>query len=283
MTAARTCPCSRVLLAVGVLVALGAETAQAAPTASAWVDGYNSKVRLVAGARAGKPVAGIEIRMAEGWKTYWRSPGDAGGVPPHFDWAGSTNLARAEVLFPAPRRMSDPAGDAVGYKGSVVFPVIIAAEDPAKPVRLALAFEFGICKEICVPAEAKIELELPVAMDEAGPDILKAIDGVPRKASLRRSSDPVLGKGTARLGGEKPILRMEASFPVGATEADAFVEAPEGIYLPLPRRVGEAKDGKLVFEVDLTQGADPADLKGKTLTVTLVSATGQSEAAWTID
>lgn len=257
--------------------------ASATEIATGWVDGYNSKVRLIAGARTGKPVAGVEIRMTDGWKTYWRSPGDSGGVPPHFDWAGSSNLGSAQVLFPAPRRMSDPAGDSVGYKGSVIYPVAIVAQDPAKPVRLALAFEFGICKDICVPAEAKLELELPVKMDEAGSGIVAALESVPRKSSQRRQGDPELRKGTARLDGDKPLLRIEAAFAGGVAEADAFVEAPEGIYVPLPKRIGVGKDGVVTFEVDLTQGADPADLKGKVLIVTLVSATGQSETAWTID
>jgi len=27
---------------------------------------------------------GIEVRLKEHWKTYWRSPGEAGGVPPSY-------------------------------------------------------------------------------------------------------------------------------------------------------------------------------------------------------
>lgn len=275
--------------AIGLAIAAGlagqvlGASAASAETASPWVDGYNSKVRLIAGMRAGKPVAGVEIQIADGWKTYWRVPGDSGGVPPHFDWAGSQNLTRAEVVYPAPGRMTDPAGDAVGYKGSVVFPVIIAAEDPGKPVRLALALEFGICKDICVPAEAKIELDLPPQPSEVPAALAQALERVPRKASSRRPADPEFRKGAARLDGDKPMLMFEATFASGATGADAFVEAPDGIYVPLPRKTTEARDGKVTFEIDLSSGAEPADLKGKTLTVTLVSSAGQSEASWTID
>ena len=32
----------------------------------------------------GKHVSALHIELNDGWKTYWRAPGDA-GIPPHFD------------------------------------------------------------------------------------------------------------------------------------------------------------------------------------------------------
>src|SRR5436309_312013 len=78
---------------------------------------------------AGNGIAGVELQLPEGWKTYWRTPGDAGGVPPTFDWSKSDNLASVKVLYPAPKRFSDRAGDTVGYKGTVVFPVEVIPKD----------------------------------------------------------------------------------------------------------------------------------------------------------
>ena len=40
----------------------------------------------------GRHVAGLSIRLAPGWKTYWRSPGE-GGIPPVFNWSGSSNIS----------------------------------------------------------------------------------------------------------------------------------------------------------------------------------------------
>jgi len=259
-------------------------SAASAESASPWVDGYNSRVRLIAGARGGNPVAGIEIQMAEGWKTYWRSPGDSGGVPPHFDWAASSNLAGAQVLFPAPHRMTDPAGDAIGYKGAVVIPVTITPQDGSKPVGLSLALEFGICKDICVPAEAKLNLELPPGRaDSLPPELANALERIPRKAASRRDGDPEFLGGKATLEGPSPKLMFEARFQACKSGADAFLEAPDGIYVPLPRKTAQAADGTAAFEVDLASGAEPGDLKGKTLTVTLVCGNGQSEAQWALN
>ncbi len=42
---------------------------------------------------------GLEFRLSEGWKVYWRSAGDV-GYPPEVDWSGSSNLAAAATDLP---------------------------------------------------------------------------------------------------------------------------------------------------------------------------------------
>ncbi len=62
----------------------------------------NAQVRLLAGpVRDGIVQAGLEIVLHPRRKTYWRYPGDS-GVPPRFNWSGSTNVADVSVLWPAP-------------------------------------------------------------------------------------------------------------------------------------------------------------------------------------
>ena len=46
-------------------------------------------------------MAAVEIRLAPGWHTYWRVPGEA-GIPPRFDWSGSQNLAAVAYEWPRP-------------------------------------------------------------------------------------------------------------------------------------------------------------------------------------
>ena len=82
-----------------------------------WVAATDSKLRLFGGTVKTKDgeqlVAGIQLRMDDGWKTYWRNPGDS-GVPPQFDWSGSKNLKEAKVLYPAPYRFADANSTALG-------------------------------------------------------------------------------------------------------------------------------------------------------------------------
>lgn len=257
-----------------------------AEQASGWSESYNSRSRLVAGTDAGTAAlhAGIEIVMAPGWKTYWRHPGDSGGVPPYFDWSASSNLKSAKVLYPAPRRLSDASGDAIGYKGAVIFPVAVEPADPSKPIDLKLSLEFGICREICVPAEAKLELDAAAgSAGAASPALTSSLAKVPRAAATRKAGDPEIISAKADLAGDHPSLRIRASFPSGAAGADLFIEAPEGIYVPLPKRPEAAAGNEVEFVVDLANGVEPQDLKGKQLTLTLVSDTGQAEAVWTVE
>src|SRR6516165_86376 len=120
---------SRQIGAVGLGLAVVMIAARAhAADSSAWDGDAQSAVRLIAGsATSGRdaPVrAGIEIRLAPGWKTYWRYPGDS-GVPPRFDFAGSTNVKSVDVAWPAPHRFSDESGITIGYKDGVIFPLSI--------------------------------------------------------------------------------------------------------------------------------------------------------------
>ena len=126
----------------------------------------NSKARLLSGKveRDGKStlMAGVQLRMGPGWKTYWKNPGDS-GVPPHFDWSGSTNLKHAEVLFPAPHRFAEADGWAIGYREEIVFPVKITPEREGEPVELKLVLDYGLCKDLCIPND--VTLDLTIAAD----------------------------------------------------------------------------------------------------------------------
>jgi DsbC/DsbD-like thiol-disulfide interchange protein len=250
-----------------------------ASPSTGWVESHNARVRLLAGEVAGRAMGGVEIRMAPGWKTYWRMPGEVGGVPPRFDWTGSHNLRSATVLYPAPHRLPDSVGDSIGYKDNVLFPVELVPDDPSRPVELHLAIEYGICREICVPAEAQLELSIPPSDVEGSPELAAAMARVPRGGDKLKPGDPRLKQVKAELAGAAPKLIVETLFPAGTQAADLFIEAPGGLFVALPKKAAE-KPGSARFEVDLTQGSTPDELKGKRLVFTLVSENGQSEANW---
>ncbi|MET0639265.1 MAG: protein-disulfide reductase DsbD domain-containing protein [Hyphomicrobium sp.] len=266
-------------------LALSTATAwsDAATVASDWYQGFNNRARLIAGhaPRNGETAlyAGLDVSMPGGWKTYWRSPGDAGGVPPDFDWAGSDNLASATVLYPAPHRIHDKAGDVVGYKDAVLFPILIEPKDASKPVTLHAKVDYGVCKDICIPAEAELQLVIPPDVGNSSEltDILARVPSKHPRAGL----DPSLSSWRLDRSTGKPKLVLDVATASPAT-ADAFVEAPGGVYVPLPKRAPDS-DGKAVFEVDLTDGVNIKDLKGKPLTVTLIDGRGQSEATITLE
>ena len=64
--------------------------------------------------------AGLEVKLKEGWKIYWRSPGDA-GLPPELDFSSSSAVKSHHIDFPAPYRFSILGFDSYGYKDHVIF------------------------------------------------------------------------------------------------------------------------------------------------------------------
>ncbi len=120
-----------------------------------------AEVRLIEGWQAadGSHVVGLEIRLAPGWYTYWRVPGDA-GIPPVLDWSGSTNLAGVRHEWPRPTVFDSFGMRTIGYSEGLVLPVVLTPARADAPVDVALDLFFGVCDEICIPAEARIEAQL---------------------------------------------------------------------------------------------------------------------------
>jgi DsbC/DsbD-like thiol-disulfide interchange protein len=270
-------------LAVAAVLACGAADAAPGQAASAtpWTASTNSRVRLVAG-RVGEEaglarVSGVQLRMDPGWKTYWRNPGDS-GVPPEFDWTGSKNLKSAEVLYPAPRRFDDAGGMAVGYGDDVLFPVKLTPEREGEPIELKVAFTYGLCKDLCIPNEVNLTLDLP-ADGEKGEALLleAALAQVPKPA--RAGLLPEVAGVEAKLDGDAPQLVVDAVFPQSATGIDLFIDGGD-VYVPVPKPLGAAQDGKQRFAVAFVSAEEAAAIKGKTLRLTLVSDQGSTETMW---
>ncbi|WP_116085115.1 protein-disulfide reductase DsbD domain-containing protein [Tropicimonas sp. IMCC34011] len=107
----------------------------------------------------GRRIVALELDLAEGWKTYWRSPGEM-GLPPRFDWTGSGNLVRAEPLWPEPTIFPSRLGDVIGYKGEVILPIALQPAEPGAPIELDALVEIGVCAEVCVPVSMHLAARL---------------------------------------------------------------------------------------------------------------------------
>src|ERR1051326_15721 len=136
------------LIVIFALPAVALTSAWAAD-ASLWDGDAHASLRLIAGSRTDDAMAraGVEIKLAPGWKTYWRYPGDS-GVPPRFDFAGSENVKSIEIMWPAPHRFSDESGITIGYKDGVIFPLRIVPQNAARPVLLRLKADYAVCEKV---------------------------------------------------------------------------------------------------------------------------------------
>jgi DsbC/DsbD-like thiol-disulfide interchange protein len=105
---------------------------------------------LQGGRHEDKYTLALQVKLAPGWMTYWKIPGEA-GIAPKPTIGGSTNLRDVLMDFPPPKSFMEGGLKVMGYDNEVIFPLTIVAKDPKKPVFLNLKFDFGVCEKICVP------------------------------------------------------------------------------------------------------------------------------------
>lgn len=267
--------------AMMVVVALTASPAGAA--VSDWRGEGNAKVRLIAAGidAAGYIFAGIEIGIAPGWKTYWRTPGDA-GVAPLIDFSGSSNISGPVfVEFPVPHRVDDGYAVTNVYEDHVILPVTIAAANPELATRLVLSLDIGVCAEICIPEHYDVTLDLaPGEIDTAAETILAdaraALPGQPI-AGVFEVGGVTLAGGTDK----RPVFEIEI-VAADAADAEVFVEGPVDWYPAVPKFLA-SDDVRATFSVEFNRLGSKIPIGGNTFTVTVVADGGAIEDTARLD
>jgi len=164
--------------------------------ASAFIEKPHIQVRLVTAVEAlavgGDAFVALDLQPEEGWHVYWRNPGDS-GMPPKLTWQLPGGLTASEPLWPAPHNI--PFGPLVNYGYEhVVLPVqlSLAKDFSGKQVSLNLHASWLVCKELCIPGSAELNLTLPVAEKASVSShsrlISSALAKVPKKLALMGGS-----------------------------------------------------------------------------------------------
>lgn len=215
----------------------------------------------------GARIAAVRIALREGWKTYWRSPGDA-GIPPQFDFAGSDNVAGVTVHWPTPEIFDQNGMRSVGYDDVVVLPLEIHPTDPSRPVRLNTEMDIGICHDICVPVSVGLHADLdgPGAPD---PAIRTALTEQPpiRREGASCSVEPIAD-------GMRVTARID--LPPGPGEIALFElkSTPMWVSDSVMHREG----GALVASAEFVpEEATPFALDKRDLRITVLSGAGAVE------
>ena len=232
---------TRVLLAASLFVAAAAASAQPVR-----VD--NAEAELVAATDAvvpGQPLSvGLLIRHDPHWHTYWRVPGDS-GLPTTIAWQLPAGFAAGPLEWPVPKRL--PIGPLMnfGYEGELLLPVQVSVPGdvaPGQTVQLKARADWLICKEVCIPGGADLQLALPVRAAAAPSSFAPLFDStraqVPRPAKLDAASVTIDGA-RVRLAFRPaaPVTKLEF-FPLeesriepAAAQALRFEDGGAALYL----------------------------------------------------
>ena len=162
----------------------------------------------------GTHVAALQFSLAEGWKTYWRAPGDA-GIPPRIDWRGSGNLEAVEIVWPTPQQTVTSGMRTIGYTDDLVLPVRLTPRQADRPITLEARLEIGVCKDVCMPVDITVGANLPPGTSARDPRIAAALAERPYTAAeagvgrVACTMSPIEG-GALRLVAEIDMPRMGA-------------------------------------------------------------------------
>ena len=235
--------------------------------ASDWHEVDGAKVRLISmpGLQPGTIKAGLQFKLENGWKTYWRSPGGS-GIPPQFQFLGSENIASANVSFPVPQFFSED--NSVGYKSDVTFPIDINLVKANTPTKINLSAFVGICSEICVPVQfqlSTVQETLGGTKVDIARELLAAQNKVPGDATGQQYV------ASAVVGNDEPaLLSFAAQVPENAQTVSLFVEAPDNWYIEQPK-LAHRSDTESKFQLTLNNIPKDAKIEGTELKVTLIA------------
>ena len=222
------------MLILSVVIGGGAHAAE-----SRWLATDFAKIRLISSSETaglgGTQQLALEFRLEEGWKTYWRTPGDAGLPPQIFVDPFVSPDVDATLQFPLPKRFQLFGLDTFGYEGRVILPLTVTVPEPEFGLRLAVTVDSLICSDICVPVSGPLELDLPPGAfvpSIYGQDIAMAAAQVPRKRPQALTLQPYSQDDTSGL---------LATF-TAATDApvrDILLEGPIGTSFGIPEPSGD--------------------------------------------
>lgn len=273
---------SAISLALAALFALFASNVSAQAVAGEWQKLEFVEARLVSavegtGQLAEVP-AGIELRLKEGWKTYWRSPGDA-GLPPVLDWTGSINLKAAALSYPRPHRFTLFNSQTFGYKDYVVFPVGVTTVEPGRAVDLKAKVDVLVCEKICVPQSLDLALSIPAGAAEPGPQAQLLNQFQSQVPVAGAASGLEVGQVTARESNGKHALEVSVVHKDEMFTAPDILAEVEPAAAFGPPSVSLAEGGhKAIFTLPVTSDLPPGtSLAGRAVTLTLIDGEHASE------
>jgi thiol:disulfide interchange protein/DsbC/DsbD-like thiol-disulfide interchange protein len=110
----------------------------------------------------------LRLKHDPHWHTYWRNAGDS-GLPTQLTWTLPTGASAGPIEWPLPTRIGIANLANYGYEGDLLLPVTITALPAASanrvtPVRFQVQAQWLVCREVCIPGEALLALDLPTVV-----------------------------------------------------------------------------------------------------------------------
>lgn len=267
----------RASLLVAFFLPVGAQAAT-----SEWMTSTGGMIRLVAAPpqQDGTIPATLEVKLNPGWKTYWREPG-ASGIPPQITLDPTEGVVLEKIGFPAPKTFDDGVVHYVGYDKSVAFPLTLKRVHGDGDVNIRASVFLGICEDICIPVQGKLELTLKQG-DFDNPLDAARIDGA--VAALPEAPSEDFKVTTAVYDEQKAAVELTLQLPPdrGSDHRELFLAGPSGVAFGKPV-VTQTSGAELRAEIPVRLPAKDKTLKGKPVILTVRAGERSMETTLAFD
>ncbi len=231
------------------------------------------QARLVASQAAVAPgqrfTVALEQDIKAHWHTYWLNPGDSGQAT-SIDWHGAQ---AGPIQWPTPSIQAIGPIVNYGYEGKPALLVDVTVPADAKPgarFQPTAEVRWLVCKDVCIPEQVTLGLDLPVAAQgKPGPDA-DLIDAW-------RNAIPKPAPFAVKLAAAPQGVRLSGP-TAGVTKAYFFADTWGAVAHSAPQALKAEAGG---WALDIPAGDEPL-AAGKPLSGVVVLTTATGEQAWTV-
>lgn len=201
----------------------------------------------------------LDFELEAHWHIYWKNPG-ASGLPVEIEWDLPEGFVAGEIQWPSPERIELAGLMNYGYEDAVTLIVPMQAPatlNPGESVAVQAEAFWLVCKEMCLPGDASLSLELPVAAEATSSAEAPAFEVA--RARLPESGAP--WNIAAAIEDQVLVLTIEQGAAAQIPGDLYFYAAVAGIIDPSAAQsfsfVAEG-EARLEAELDVAQLDDPA-------------------------
>lgn len=242
-----------------IALALLAGSSQAANTTARLVLSHET-------ARPGETIwAGVHLRMAPKWHTYWENGGDAGAAT-KIDWTLPAGVIAGEILWPVPEKYVSAGLITYVYHNDVVLlvPLSIAANAAAGSIDLKAKVSWLECAELCLPASGQVTAKLNISTQSKPSPDAALIETWRKKLPQPKPASFARAWWEKQADGDKRPLLIEWTPGQPTKDTDFYPHTSTNVAVQTTTEIVSPEAGKVRLRkaIEKLEGAWPAEVAG---------------------
>ena len=225
--------------------------------------------------------AGVELRMAPKWHTYWQNAGESGDAT-KIEWKLPAGVSAGGILWPVPEKITSAGLTTFVYHDTVVLFVPISISGNATPGEIELKAHVAWleCEELCVPGSGDVSAKFVVGGETKPSKEAALIETAQKKLPQPKPAGFATAAWEKALTNDVRPFVLEWTPGANAKQVDFFPLTGEGfIVRPATETLSvDATKARLRKEVEKV-AAWPTEVAGLLIEK---DAAGQLLAAWQV-